>query len=430
MKTEFVSQVVTEAAETLRLHARTVDVEGRFPVESMKVLRESGLMGLLVPVAFGGLDGDVADLAAIAAELAGGCVSTALVWAMHCQQVDVLVRHAGPELREDLLPKIAAGGVYLASVTTEAGKGGHLLSAVDALRGDRADLVVERSAPIVTGGSDADGYLVTMRAAQDAASHEVTLVYAARDQLEVQVRGGWDAMGMRGTDSRPLTLTGRVPAHQVVGEPGGFRAIALDSMIPLAHIGWSACWLGGARGVLRDLVGAMRDRTWTPDLDSDLVRERLARIRIDLELVAAYLGRMCAELCEVRAAGRALDLPAEQIRINTLKVAAAELTFSAADRMMQLSGLARGYSRTDGAPVERVFRDLRSASLNYANDRLLTAIGALLPMDRSVRLPRCDRRPGVPEASAERRFRALRLFGTPLQEPTQRKEVRPWTTPP
>ena len=68
------------------------------------------------------------------------------------------------------------------------------------------------------------------------------------------------------------------------------------------------------------------------------------------------------------------------------RVVAAELTFRAVDRLVQLTGLATGYLRTSPIPLERHFRDLRSASLNYANDRLVTASGALSLMDRSVRL--------------------------------------------
>jgi acyl-CoA dehydrogenase len=370
----------------LREHAAEVDEQARFPTEGLAALRASGLLGLLVPTEHGGLGGDLGDLVDVAVELGGACVSTALIWSMHCQQVDVVVRHASPALRADLLPRIAAGTAYLASVTTERVKGGHLLSAQAPIRRDGDRLLVERDAPVVTGGVHADGFLVTMRADEDAQPTDVSMVYLDRAQVDLTETGEWDPMGMRATHSTGLKLSGTVPGSNVLGAPGRFRDVAVDSMMPLAHLGWSASWLGGARGALRGIVGGIRDRSWPVDLGSELARERLARIRIDLELVGGYLARVCEEVTACRSAGRGIADPAVQIHLNVLKVAAAELTFRAADGMVRFGGLGRGYARNAAVPVERVFRDLRSASLNYADDRLLTAIGTLLPMDRAVRL--------------------------------------------
>jgi acyl-CoA dehydrogenase len=56
------------------------------------------------------------------------------------------------------------------------------------------------------------------------------------------------------------------------------------------------------------------------------------------------------------------------------------------DRMMQLAGLSGGYSGQSPIPLERVFRDLRSAALNYSNDRLWLANGTLVLLDRGVSL--------------------------------------------
>ncbi|MFF2847489.1 acyl-CoA dehydrogenase family protein [Streptomyces sp. NPDC058001] len=120
--------VATEdAVRVAREHAREVDAEARFPSEAMEALRRTGLLGLLVPVAHGGRGGGLEDMVEIVGRLADGCLSTALIWAMHCLQVDALVRHGGPELRDQLLPRIAKEGHLLASVTIEAVKGGHLL---------------------------------------------------------------------------------------------------------------------------------------------------------------------------------------------------------------------------------------------------------------------------------------------------------------
>lgn len=388
--------VVSAAAEEIALtvrpvlagHAAEVDAAAVFPEASVRVLRENGLFGLLVPREYGGMGGDLGDLVAVAQVLASGCLSTALIWAMHCQQVDALVHHANPRLRDELLPRIADGQVYLASVTTDTGKGGHLLSVTAHLRESDDLLAVERDAPIVTGGEHADGFLVTMRAAEDAPANQVTLVYVGREQVRLETRGSWEPLGMRGTRSVGMLLNGTVPAHQVVGEPGGFRTVATESMIVAGHLGWAACWLGAARSAMSDLVGLMRSpkRPRSLDLHSDLTAERLARIRMDLELVGAYLHRVRDEVLADRAAGRSVDNPTSQIHLNTLKVAAAELTFRAVDRLVQLAGLGTGYLRNSPIPLERHFRDLRSASLNYSNDRLLTATGPLTLLDRSVRL--------------------------------------------
>jgi acyl-CoA dehydrogenase len=116
------------------------------------------------------------------------------------------------------------------------------------------------------------------------------------------------------------------------------------------------------------------------------VQERVAQVRIDLELVSAYLNRVVAEVSAARAEGRPVDAEGIQIHLNTLKVAAARLTFQAVDRLVQLAGLSVGYLKDSPIPLERHFRDLRSASLNNADDRLLTATGALTLLDRAAHL--------------------------------------------
>ncbi|MDX8031366.1 acyl-CoA dehydrogenase family protein [Lentzea sp. BCCO 10_0856] len=382
------ADVARELVPLLRAHAREVDAKAAFPVEALRALRDSGLMGLLVPREHGGMGGGVHDVAEVGRVLAHGCASTAMIWAMHSQQVDSIVAFADARLAERLLPRVAAGEVFIASVTTEPGSGGQILRASASLTGGTGTLALDRKAPIVTGGEHADGFLITMRDSAESSADSVTLVYADRDQLSLEVTGDWDPMGMRGTRSVGMRVTGEVEPDQVVGERGGFRRVALASMVPVAHVAWSACWLGAAQSALSDVVRLIRSAAKPGGLDphSDLVTERLARVRIDLELVSGYLRQVCDKVAAHRAQGRPLDDTATQIHLNTLKVAAAELTFGAVDRLVQLCGMATGYLKTSELPLERHFRDLRSASLNIANERLLKVTGALSLMDRPVTL--------------------------------------------
>lgn len=378
-------------APVLREHAAGHDERATFPWESVAALRRHGLMGLLVPSRYGGAGAGLADFVEVAQGLSGHCLSTGQIWAMHCFQVDAIVRHGTPALQAALLPRIAAGEVYVGSVTSERGRRADLFSASAALdaEGDGDRVTIERDAPVVTGGDHADGYLITMRASPTARPHEVSLVYADRADLQIETAGEWDALGMRATESIGMKLKGTVPAHNVVGAPGRFADVARQSMVPLSHIGWSACWLGAARGALRDLLrwqagsGGGRGRDGGP---SELSSERIGRIRVSLELVSAYLTRVREEVEQARAGGTGMDGPRGQIQLNTLKIAAADLTFEAVDRMVQLAGLRAGYLKNSELALERHFRDLRSASLNHANDALTVGVGALSMLDRGVTL--------------------------------------------
>ncbi|MFI9811623.1 acyl-CoA dehydrogenase family protein [Saccharothrix variisporea] len=364
--------------------AGQADRDARFPVRSLEALRSSGLLGLVVPGEFGGMGGGYAEVVDVTQRLAREDMSVAMVFAMHCQQAATLVRHAGPALRDSVLPALGRGELYLGSVTTERGKGGHLLVSESATTGDDEVLRVDRDAPIVTGGEHADAYLITALAPDATSPSQVSLVYARRDQLDVSVLGGWDPLGMRATHSVPMRLTGAVPVTQVVGERGGFRDIVTATFGPLAHLGWAAAWLGAAAGALSRVVGHIRSPEGRKqfDTESDLLLTRLASVRGRLEVVNALLRQT------LHAVAGSADLSAPPVRmlVNTLKVQAARQCFQAVDQLVEVVGLRHGYLRGSALGLERVFRDLRSASLNYADDRLRLANGVAVLLDPEVRL--------------------------------------------
>lgn len=379
----------SQVAKVCREGAAQADASASFPAQAMAALRESGLLGLLVPARFGGYEADLGTLVEVAQELGGACLSTAMIWAMHTQQAAVLARSATPALQRRLLPRVARGEAYLASVTSERGKGGHLLTATQPLTSSGTGLAVVRDAPVVTGAAVADGFLITMRSEPGAPPTSVSLVYVDRAQAEITVTGDWNPLGMRATQSLPVRIAAEVPADQLVGEPGQFSSFALHPFITVGHIGWAACWLGAARGVFREFIAMLRSpqqRKGFP-FGEDLFGMRLARIRLLLDTVGALLSRVVQETADLDRTDGDPAAPAFQLHVNGLKIAASEMLFDAVNQLMELAGLRHGYLRDAALPLERVFRDLRSASMNYANDRLLVANGWLATLDRGVILP-------------------------------------------
>ena len=323
-----------QVAAAFRESATAIDEEGVFPQESLRELKRTGLMGLMVPREFGGLGVSFQTLSEVAQILAGGCLSTGMIWAMHCQQVAVLVDQAPSSWRSSVLSSVATEGTFIASVTSERGKGGHLLSAIAPLTWDGESVMISRDAPVVTGGAHADAYLITMRRNADSPPSDVALTYADSDQLEVTVQSKWDAMGMRGTHSVGLSLKGRVPCEQVIYGDGTFRNLAIKTMIPAGHIVWSSCWLGAAHAVLREIVNLLRDPKARSqyDITSDLFCANLAQVRLEIDMVQAHLSTTIRQYEDLRrdatAGDESFNDPRFQIQINNLKIIASEMLFT------------------------------------------------------------------------------------------------------
>lgn len=376
---DLVKRVAVVTAE----HAERTDLNAEFPSHALQALRDTGLLGLLVPQEFGGMSGTIADVLRVTTQLGREDMSVAMIYSMHCQQVAAITRFASQELRCELLPEIAAGRCYLASVTTEVGNGGSLLESASKLGIASDRLLLERFAPIVTGGLHADGYLITMQDQNAEASHQVSLVYVRRDQIEVTSVGSWQPLGMRASDSGPLHLRGQLPKSQVIGQPGGFRDIVSSVFGPMAHLGWSAAWLGTASGALSRVIAVLRDSRGrgSARLDSELLLTRLATARHRLEMVHALLWR-CAGIVNTEPD---LSRPRLQLLLNGLKVSASEQCHAVIEDLISLIGMQHGYLRGSPTGLERALRDLRSAALNYNNDRLRLADGKLALLDPDVR---------------------------------------------
>ena len=368
------------ASATARRWTTEVDSQNRFPHEAVGELRDAGLLALMAPAELGGGEGSYELLAQVASILGEGCLSTAIVWAMHSQQVLTLADHGRPN-NDDVLASVVRDGSLIASVTSESGTGGQLLAVQAPLRIDAGRLHLVRAAPIVSYAAEARYFLVTVRASAEASPHDVRLVVVSRDDGNIQVTGRWDAMGMRGTQSVPLSLDVHIDQARMLDET--FRAVATRTFVPAGHVGWTAAWHGAARGALSRYVRWLRRRNseGAVRLDSDLVLSRLADMRARLDAVGALVRQVALRMDRLRterAPSARFEGPTQQIELNNLKIVGSEITFRVVDDLVQLAGLDEGYRASGATGLEQVFRDLRSASLMYGNERLRQANGRLL----------------------------------------------------
>jgi acyl-CoA dehydrogenase len=421
---ETTSDVARRLSEdVLAVHAGTVDAEARFPVEAVQALRRERLLGMAVPGELGGMGADVAELAAVTTELARGCASTAMIFAMHQIQVLSLVRHGRSPLLREFAGRVATEELLLASATTEIGIGGDVRTSGCAVEhsADGRRVSLTKTAPVISYGSYADGVLATARRDSGAGpSDQVLLVCAhgpgdrppvagpnaahaeaapglsgytgdpgagdlAGPSLRLEQLSDWDTLGMRGTCSNGFTLTADCPAGYLMDDP--YEVISAATMLPVSHLLWASVWRGIARqaeSVARRFVQAESRRKVGTTPPSAL---RLAELAVPLQRLEATVQHALAGLvvpesdpaptpsssqfdapdAAGRGAGTELGVALD---LNTLKVSASELVIEVVGQALAICGI-NGYRNDSPYSLARPLRDALGATVMISNERVL-----------------------------------------------------------
>lgn len=350
-----------DVAATAAEHAAATDRDACFPAAAFDRLAATGLLGAAAPTSVGGLGCDLGTLVELAAILARGCGSTAMVWAMHQLQLACVARHGSAAL-DSALADIVRDGRLIASVTSERGVGGNIRASVAAVT---EGCHLAKQATTVSYGRQAGAFLVTARRDGDAAADDQVAVLTDRATTRLEQVGGWNPMGMRGTASPPMVLHADFTPERVLPVP--FADVAARTMVPLSHLLWAGVWTGLATEAYeraRRHARARHGSSSTVDTRLALADEALAGIEARLaDAVSRY---------EPFYTGEGSPTLGVLTRINALKTAVSTDAVRVVELALEVCGMA-GYAEDGEFSVARLLRDLYSARLMVANDRLLTA---------------------------------------------------------
>jgi acyl-CoA dehydrogenase len=368
------------AAHVASTYADAVDRDARFPAEAMEALRESGLLGAMVPTELGGSGCSLAEIASHCQRLACACSSTAMIYAMHQIQVACIVHHGlGQEWHRNFARKIAAEQLLLASITSEVGIGGDMRSSLCAVNVDAGSITLTKDAPTVSYGAHADVFLVTARAHPDAPASDQVLVTMPAHDSRMELKSPWDSLGMRGTCSSAFLFSGFGIVDQVLPTP--FAEIASDSMVPVSHLLWGAVWTGIAADALSRARKFLRNEARRKPGVVLPGGARLTRATGKLEMVQARLVDLLARFDGGPDAGWPTGT-ARASALNTLKCDVSEVCHDVVLEAMRICGMA-GYKNGTEYSLGRHLRDVLSAQLMISNDRIAATTGTLLLAQRS-----------------------------------------------
>ncbi|HXS53677.1 MAG TPA: acyl-CoA dehydrogenase family protein [Usitatibacter sp.] len=357
--------------EIVAPNADAVDREARFPREAFAALRDEKLLSAYVPVEYGGMGLDVAQVATICEALGQHCASTAMIFAMHQIQAACVVHHAlGAEWFRDYAREIVARQLLLASATTELGIGGDTRQSLCAVKVEEGRFTLEKQAPVISYGEQADAILVTCRRSEEAPRNDQLQVVVRREDCELKPLSAWDTLGFRGTCSPGFALKSAGDARQIL--PAPYAEIHSRTQHPFAHVVWSSLWLGLATDALARARAAVRSEARKNPGTTPISATRLAEADLVLDAMRASVHGLrdeyAARLAE--ADPEAFASYGFVIRVNNLKLNASQLVLDVVSRAMVICGIA-GYRNDSKLTLGRHLRDATGAGLMVNNDRIL-----------------------------------------------------------
>jgi alkylation response protein AidB-like acyl-CoA dehydrogenase len=359
--------------QELAPHARAWETEGAFADWVFPRLGELGYLGLTVPGAYGGQDGDYWATVVLAEELPrSGSGSVAMAIGVQTDMATPPILRFGTEAQKRRYLVPAVRGTKVAAIgISEPDAGSDVRAIRTRARRDGDGWVIDGSKTYITNGARADFVTMVVRTADPDPTDPwggLSLFLVDSDLPGFEVAGVLDKVGMRASDTALLHLHGvRVPDHALLGTlHEGFRQIMwqLQGERLFAAIGGVA----GARLTWERTLGYTRDREafGRTVASFQVTKHTLVDLATDIEATQALV----YEACDAWNRGvYATDL------VAMCKLAAAQLSFRVADTALQLHG-GHGYSRE--ADIERTWRDARLARIGGGADEVQREIIARL----------------------------------------------------
>jgi alkylation response protein AidB-like acyl-CoA dehydrogenase len=329
----------------------------RVAANTLRELRDSGILAAPVPVELGGWGSSLAETAHAVRTLARQAPATALAVAMPLGNA-ATARIPDAAIPESLRAELAAGrrwigeqtlaGRILAVANSEPGAGGDLAhTQTIAARQPDGTYRLSGKKSFATIGPDADYFLCAARRVGEGAGGKDVIdgFFVARNASGLVVDDAWDPLGMRPTASVGLTLN-QVPTAAVLGYPGCLEGVNARHW---STVLFAAVFVGVGEGALAVAInGVGKDGGNSP-----YVRATLAKCALNLEAAAGLL--------ETIANDERIPLPATaRDRTIRAKTFAALTAVETATQAAMLSG-GRAYRAEH--PVSRFLHDALAGPL-------------------------------------------------------------------
>ncbi|HEY4910384.1 MAG TPA: acyl-CoA dehydrogenase family protein [Methylomirabilota bacterium] len=370
MRQDLVERADALTREKIAPRAAMYDREGKNPVESWSDLQREGYLACAVPTAYGGMGLDMATYIGVIRVIARGCASTAMTLHMHSTVMRFI----------DALGTDAQKRRYFAEVV-ERGKMFGSWGSEPAVSLSRT-FTMETTVRAVDGGWVVDGvkhfctmalgasYYMVWCALDGSGDMGKALLQAIvpAESPGISTDGKWDTLGMRATFSPSVTLLDvRIPKDAVLGTPGSATGVGVVEAFAL---GYAAVYAGIAEAAFEFTVDYVKKRVVKPEnvpvAHDPAVQRQIGDLEARLDVARLVLHDSASRW-------EGADVAQRGHLANRAKYLTTEIGLHVTSQALQIAG---GRGAYKDYPVERAFRDLRTASLMPPTmDRMIEGMG-------------------------------------------------------
>ncbi|MFK4769117.1 acyl-CoA dehydrogenase family protein [Rhizobium sp. ZW T2_16] len=338
------------ARERLASGAAKRDREHLFPSEELQEMGALGLLGMLVPEAYGGSDTGVLAYAAAVEEIAAGDGPCSTIMSVHSSVGCVpILKFGTEEQKERLLPRLASGEWIGGFALTEPQAGSDASNLKTRARRDGDHYVIDGAKQFITSGKNGQMIIVFAVTDPDAGKRGITAFIVPTDTPGYEVIRVEEKLGLHASDTCQIAFNEmRIPADLRLGEEGEGYRIALANLE------------GGRIGIAAQSVG-MAQAAFEAARDYARERKAFGKAIFDHQAVAFRLADMATQIEAARqlvwhaAALREAEMPCLS-EASMAKLFASEIVERVCSDAIQIHG---GYGYMSDYPVERIYRDAR-----------------------------------------------------------------------
>ena len=332
------------------LTAAERDRTGEFPRENLKKMGELGLMGMMIPVKYGGSEADTISYVIALMEIAYSCASTAVVMSVQNSIVcDSIYRFGNEEQKEKYLKPLAEGSVIGAFALTEPDAGSDAVRQSTTADRDGDFYILNGTKRFITSGKNSDTVIATAKTDESLRHRGISAFIIKKGTPGFIVGDIEDKMGLKASDTTDLIFENcRVAAENILGNEGDGFSIAMAGL-DSGRIGIAAQSVGVAQAALDASVKYAKKREQFGQTISKFQGLRWMIADMATEIEAAK--QLMFSAAPMKDRGENYTSQA-----SMAKLFASEMVNRITSQAIQIHG---GYGFTKDYPVERFYRDAR-----------------------------------------------------------------------